>query len=158
MVLVLIDSKPGWECYMKGWICNHSTEVFGILLVHYSSNVASYTSEFKYQSIPLQPKVVCMMSYLNTFCFVASVFVYFYSSIFQAVGCIVVQCCIRLAVLHYGTFVLPLMLAYGREQAFPCTNRFLCNYIWELLFLGFCRHSAVVMVYEGMLCRGFTIC
>ena len=46
--------------------------------------------------------------------------------------------------MHDGTFVLPLMLAGGREQGLCCTNGFLCNYMWEFLFLGFCRHSVIV--------------
>jgi len=46
--------------------------------------------------------------------------------------------------MHNGSFVLPLMLAGGREQGFCYTNVFLCKNIWEFLFLGFCGHSVIV--------------
>jgi len=53
--------------------------------------------------------------------------------------------------MRNGSFVLPLMLAAGREQGFCCTNGFLWNCTWEFLFLGFCGHS--VIVHRGCFVR-----
>jgi hypothetical protein len=35
MTVGLIDTKQGWECYVKGQICKRSTEVLGIVVVQF---------------------------------------------------------------------------------------------------------------------------
>jgi len=89
MMLVLIGPKREWVWYVNRWICNNYSEVLGNLLCTvYSHTVAIYAIEFKAQSILLPAKVVCIVSYLSIYCFMAPVFGIHFQLIFHAVSCV----------------------------------------------------------------------